>query len=148
MKARKRLRRPNSAAQYGLSGVALMYCRHLYANPKRVTRDFVRVKQVVAHRPQARHASVAFVTGVLDPVGDSAAFHTLIVPARGGAAMPDYSAAARVGVRAAASTAAASLATRVPSKKRGFCVPHSRTALAKVKSRKSSSVIRPSSTSS
>ena len=57
-----------------------------------------------------------------------------------------YSAAARAG--ATFSTAAASLATSVPSKKRGFCVPHSRTALAKVKSRKSSAVMSSSSTSS
>jgi hypothetical protein len=71
-----------------------------------------------------------------------------------GAAPPDdgaanlcYSAAARVGVCAALSTAA-SLATRVPSKNPGFCVPHSRTALAKVKARKSSAVMWPSSTSS
>jgi hypothetical protein len=33
------------------------------------------------------------------------------------------------------------LATTVLSKKRGFCVPQSRTALAKVKSRKSSGVM-------
>ena len=33
-----------------------------------------------------------------------------------------------------ANSAAASLATAVPSKKRGFCVPHSRTALPKTKS--------------
>jgi hypothetical protein len=45
---------------------------------------------------------------------------------------PDYSAAARVGVWAAASTAAASLATQVPSKKRGFGVPDSLTAFVKV----------------
>jgi hypothetical protein len=44
--------------------------------------------------------------------------------------------------------AAASLATAVPSKKRGFCVPHNRTAFAKTKSRKSSSVMWPASTSS
>src|SRR5215470_1797451 len=44
--------------------------------------------------------------------------------------------------------AAASLATAVPSKMRGFCVPHSRTALPKTKSWKSLSVMRPSSTSS
>src|SRR6185503_14966810 len=43
---------------------------------------------------------------------------------------------------------AASLATAVPSKMRGFCVPHSRTALPKTKSWKSLSVMRPSSTSS
>jgi hypothetical protein len=48
----------------------------------------------------------------------------------------------------AARIAAASLATRVPSKKRGFWVSHSGTALAKVKSRKLSAVMWPSSTSS
>ena len=69
-------------------------------------------------------------------------------PPEGGAAVPGYSAAARVGVCAAARIAAASLATRVPSKKCGFCVPHSLTALAKVKSRKLSAVMWPSSTSS
>ena len=57
-----------------------------------------------------------------------------------------YSAATRAG--ALFSTPAASLATTVPSKNRGFCVPHNRTALAKVKSRKSSGVISSSSTSS
>ena len=51
-----------------------------------------------------------------------------------------YSAAART--EASFSTWAASLATDVPSKKRGFCVPHNRTALAKVKSRKSSGVMK------
>src|SRR5262245_13316664 len=44
--------------------------------------------------------------------------------------------------------AAASLATAVPSKKRGFCVPQSRTALPNTKSWKSLSVMSPSSTSS
>ena len=43
-----------------------------------------------------------------------------------------YSAAIRVGV--CASRALASLATRVPSKKFGFCVPHNRTELPKTKS--------------
>ena len=57
-----------------------------------------------------------------------------------------YSAAARTGPTF--STSAACLATPVPSKKRGFCRPHRRTALAKVKSRKSSAVISSSSTSS
>src|SRR5207253_5921222 len=50
--------------------------------------------------------------------------------------------------RPRASSSAASFATDVPSKKRGFCVPHRWTELANVKSRKLSSVITPSSTSS
>ena len=58
-----------------------------------------------------------------------------------------YFALARVGAPRF-NNAAASLATAVPSKKRGFCVPHSRTALPKTKSGKSLSVMRPSSTSS
>src|SRR5689334_12316480 len=48
----------------------------------------------------------------------------------------------------AAKTAAASFATTVPSKKLGFCLPQSRTAFANTKSRKLSSVMWPSSTSS
>src|SRR2546425_11980395 len=41
-----------------------------------------------------------------------------------------------------ASTAAAARATAVASKNFGFCVPHSRTALVNVKSRKSSAVMQ------
>jgi hypothetical protein len=59
-----------------------------------------------------------------------------------------YSAAARDGVCAAASTVAASLATHAPSKKRKFCVPQSLTAFVKVKTRKWSAVMWPFSTSS
>ncbi len=55
-----------------------------------------------------------------------------------------HSAAARAG--APFSTDAASRATRVPSKKRGFWLPNKRTTLANVKSRKSSAVISSSST--
>jgi hypothetical protein len=40
--------------------------------------------------------------------------------------------------RGSASTPAAAVAAAVPAKKVGFCVPQSRTALAKAKSRKSS----------
>src|SRR5262249_48564237 len=47
-----------------------------------------------------------------------------------------------------ASSAAAALATVVPSKKRGFWVPHRRTVLPNTKSRKLSLVMCPSSTSS
>jgi hypothetical protein len=42
---------------------------------------------------------------------------------------------------ASASTAAAAFSTTVPSKNRGLPAPHNRTALAKVKSRKSSAVV-------
>jgi len=57
-----------------------------------------------------------------------------------------YSAATRAGV--VPSKAAAPWRTAVPSKKRGFPVPQRRTALVKVKSRKSSVEINSSSTSS
>jgi hypothetical protein len=68
---------------------------------------------------------------------------------RSGNGISTYLAASwKTGCCAAWRTAVASLATRVPSKKRGFCVPHSRTALAKTKSRKLPSVSTPSSTSS
>src|SRR5690242_7356701 len=50
--------------------------------------------------------------------------------------------------RAAAMTSAACFATAVPSKKLGFPVPQRRTAFANVKSRKSSALTRPSSSSS
>jgi pimeloyl-ACP methyl ester carboxylesterase len=58
--------------------IALMYRRHVYADPQRVTGEFVRTKQAVARERHARHASVAFVTGALDPVDSRAAFHDLI----------------------------------------------------------------------
>ena len=60
--------------------IALMYRRHVYANPERVTRNLVQAKQAVARQRHARHASVAFVTGALDPVSSRDAFHNLIVP--------------------------------------------------------------------
>jgi pimeloyl-ACP methyl ester carboxylesterase len=60
--------------------IALMYRRHVYASPERVTPSLVRSKQAVARQPQARHASVAFVTGGLDPVLSRESFHHLISP--------------------------------------------------------------------
>jgi pimeloyl-ACP methyl ester carboxylesterase len=60
--------------------IGLMYRRHVYANRQAVTPDLVRRKQAVARRPRARFASVAFVTGALDPVTSREAFHALLVP--------------------------------------------------------------------
>ncbi len=64
------------------SVLAMMYRRHVYAQADRVTDEFVAQKQVVARRPGARFASVAFVTGALDPFADRAAFLALLSPPR------------------------------------------------------------------
>lgn len=62
------------------SVIGLMYRRHVYGEVSRVTPAFVAKKQEVARRPGARFASVAFVTGQLDPVSDRAAFLALFNP--------------------------------------------------------------------
>jgi pimeloyl-ACP methyl ester carboxylesterase len=62
------------------SVLAMMYRRHVYAQADRVTDEFVAQKQAVARRRGARFASVAFVTGALDPLADRAAFMALLSP--------------------------------------------------------------------
>ena len=62
------------------SVIGLMYRRHVYAEANRVTPAFVAKKQDAARRPGARFASVAFVTGQLDPVSDRGAFLALFDP--------------------------------------------------------------------
>ena len=62
------------------SVIGLMYRRHVYSEASRVTPALVAKKQHVARRPGARFGSVAFVTGHLDPISDSAAFHALFDP--------------------------------------------------------------------
>jgi pimeloyl-ACP methyl ester carboxylesterase len=62
------------------SVIGLMYRRHVYAEASRVTPAFVAKKQNVARRQGARFASVAFVTGQLDPVTDRGAFLALFEP--------------------------------------------------------------------
>jgi pimeloyl-ACP methyl ester carboxylesterase len=62
------------------SVIGLMYRRHVYAAAERVTPDLVANKRGVAHHPGARFASVAFVTGMLDPVSNRAAFQSLLTP--------------------------------------------------------------------
>jgi hypothetical protein len=60
--------------------IGLMYRRHVYAEANRITPVFVVKKQDVARRPGARFASVAFVTGQLDPLSDRSAFLALFDP--------------------------------------------------------------------
>ena len=60
--------------------IGLMYRRHVYVEAGRITPAFVAEKQDVARRPGARFASVAFVTGQLDPVSDRGAFLALFDP--------------------------------------------------------------------
>jgi pimeloyl-ACP methyl ester carboxylesterase len=62
------------------SVIGLMYRRHVYSEASRVTPVFIAKKQGVARRPGARFASVAFVTGQLDPVSDRDAFLALFDP--------------------------------------------------------------------
>jgi pimeloyl-ACP methyl ester carboxylesterase len=60
--------------------IGMMYRRHVYAVAEHVTPDFVAAKRAIASRPGARFASVAFVTGGLDPVSDRPAFQHLLAP--------------------------------------------------------------------
>ncbi len=62
------------------SVIGLMYRRHVYAEPSGITPLFIAKKQEMARRPGARFASVAFVTGQLDPVSDRSAFLALFDP--------------------------------------------------------------------
>ena len=60
--------------------IGMMYRRHVYAEAGQVTAGFVGAKQRLSRQPGARFASVAFVTGALDPVADRAAFAALLSP--------------------------------------------------------------------
>lgn len=60
--------------------IGMMYRRHVYAEAAQVTAGFVAAKQRLSRQPGARFASVAFVTGALDPVADRAAFAALLTP--------------------------------------------------------------------
>ncbi|MEW6751080.1 MAG: hypothetical protein AB1505_08880 [Candidatus Latescibacterota bacterium] len=51
-----------------------MYCGHVFAAQAAVTRALLESRTAVARAPNARHASVAFVTGALDPFASRAAF--------------------------------------------------------------------------
>lgn len=54
--------------------VRSMYRGHVFAEPARLTTDFMRAKMSVVRQPNARFASACFVTGGLDPLPDRAAF--------------------------------------------------------------------------
>ncbi|MBD1864691.1 MULTISPECIES: alpha/beta fold hydrolase [Trichocoleus] len=56
------------------SFLALMYRRHVYADPANVTPDLVDRRWHSTQQPGARFAPAAFVTGALDPVRDRADF--------------------------------------------------------------------------
>lgn len=58
--------------------IAAMYRRHVYADPARVTPEFVARKAAAARRGGGRFGSGAFVTGALDPVPNRAAFLALV----------------------------------------------------------------------
>ncbi|HYZ40400.1 MAG TPA: alpha/beta hydrolase, partial [Stellaceae bacterium] len=60
--------------------IGLMYRRHVYSEADRITPAFVAKKQDVARRRGARFASVAFVTGHLDPALERSAFLALFDP--------------------------------------------------------------------
>jgi pimeloyl-ACP methyl ester carboxylesterase len=62
------------------SVIGLMYRRHVCSEASRVTPVFIAKKQGVARRRGARFASVAFVTGQLDPVSHRDAFLALFDP--------------------------------------------------------------------
>jgi pimeloyl-ACP methyl ester carboxylesterase len=51
-----------------------MYQRHVYADPKHITRSLMAEKWQATRRWGARFASAAFVTGALDPVRDRRQF--------------------------------------------------------------------------
>ncbi len=60
--------------------IGAMYGRHVYADAALVTPAFVAAKQGLARQPGARFASVAFVTGALDPLPDRESFRALLAP--------------------------------------------------------------------
>jgi pimeloyl-ACP methyl ester carboxylesterase len=57
-----------------------MYRRHVYGDRRNVTRDLIRQKWKSAHQRGARFASVAFVTGALDPAHKRAEFFDYFQP--------------------------------------------------------------------
>ena len=57
-----------------------MYRRHVYGDRRNVTRDLIRQKWKSTQKRGARFASVAFVTGALDPVRKRAEFFDYFQP--------------------------------------------------------------------
>lgn len=62
------------------SFLGLMYRRHVYGNPAKVTPEFVDSKRQIIQQPGARFAPAAFVTGSLDPVQNRDDFLALFQP--------------------------------------------------------------------
>jgi pimeloyl-ACP methyl ester carboxylesterase len=60
--------------------IALMYRRHVYADPAHVQPQLIRTKARLARQRGHRFGSAAFVTGALDPVRDRAAWLALASP--------------------------------------------------------------------
>ncbi len=60
--------------------IGMMYRRHVYADADQVTPAFIATKRGFARGPGARFASVAFVTGALDPSPDRQGFQALLGP--------------------------------------------------------------------
>jgi pimeloyl-ACP methyl ester carboxylesterase len=60
--------------------IASMYRRHVYADPNRITPEFIEQKTAAARRHGGRFGSAAFVTGALDPVRDRESFLALASP--------------------------------------------------------------------
>jgi pimeloyl-ACP methyl ester carboxylesterase len=54
--------------------IAMMYRRHVFADPGRVTPAFVAEKARIARQRGGRFGTAAFVTGAIDPVQDRASF--------------------------------------------------------------------------
>lgn len=57
--------------------IGMMYRRHVYADPRRLTDERLREKLRVARRPGGRYGSTSFVTGMLDAVRSRQEFLTL-----------------------------------------------------------------------
>ncbi len=62
------------------SFLGLMYRRHVYGNPAKVTSEFIDSKRQITQQPGARFAPAAFVTGSLDPVQNRDDFLALFPP--------------------------------------------------------------------
>lgn len=54
------------------SFLKFMYQRHVYADPTKLTADFIHQKRQLTQQPGARYGAGAFVTGGLDPYVDRA----------------------------------------------------------------------------
>lgn len=60
------------------SFLSLMYRRHVYVDPAKLTPDFIQHKWSNTQQPGARFAPAAFVTGNLDAVNNQADFIALV----------------------------------------------------------------------